>query len=156
MPTGRRSFRAKTHLSGYALACMLVAFGTPAHAFNPSDTSVQMFRWRWNDIAKECTHWLGPQGYGAVQISPPHAAANLGFWYDVYQPVSFTDLKSAMGTEAELQNMVKTCHAAGVRVDSAAPKATPAPNSGQNRSGHGEPAGKAARAMTGKNVAVTM
>ena len=117
MTTGRRrSSRAKARLSGYVLVCMLLAFGTPVHAFNPSDTSVQMFRWRWNDIAKECTHWLGPQGYGAVQISPPHAAANLGFWYDVYQPVSFTDLNSAMGTEAELQNMVKTCHAAGVRV----------------------------------------
>jgi hypothetical protein len=34
--------------------------------------------------------------------------------------------------------------------------ATPMPNSGQNKSGHTEPAGKAARAITGKNVAVTM
>jgi alpha-amylase len=85
-------------------------------ALNPADTSVQMFRWKWNDIAKECTNWLGPQGFGAVQISPPHAAASLGSWWDVYQPVNFSVLKSNMGTEAELQAMITTCHAAKVRV----------------------------------------
>ncbi|WP_343729564.1 carbohydrate-binding module family 20 domain-containing protein [Duganella sp.] len=90
---------------------------TPAHAaFNPADTSVQMFRWKWNDIAKECTNWLGPQGFGAVQVSPPQASASLGAWWDVYQPVNFVSLKSNMGTEAEFQAMVNTCHAAKVRV----------------------------------------
>jgi len=89
----------------------------PAHAaFNPADTSVQMFRWKWNDIAKECTNWLGPQGFGAVQVSPPQASASLGAWWDVYQPVNFVSLKSNMGTEAEFQAMVNTCHAAKVRV----------------------------------------
>jgi alpha-amylase len=96
-------------LGGAALA--------PAHAaFNPADTSVQMFRWKWNDIAKECTNWLGPQGFGAVQVSPPQASASLGAWWDVYQPVNFVSLKSNMGTEAEFQAMVNTCHAAKVRV----------------------------------------
>ena len=85
-------------------------------ALNPADTSVQMFRWKWNDIAKECTSFLGPQGYGAVQVSPPHAAANIGPWWDVYQPVNFTSLNSKMGTEAEFQAMINTCHAAGVRI----------------------------------------
>jgi len=75
-----------------------------------------MFRWKWNDIAKECTNWLGPQGYGGVQVSPPHAAASLGFWYDMYQPVDYTLLNSAMGTEAEFQTMINTCHTAGVRI----------------------------------------
>ena len=89
----------------------------PAHAaLNAPDTSVQMFRWKWNDIAKECTNWLGPQGYGAVQVSPPTAAASLGTWWDVYQPVNFNSLKSNMGTEAEFQAMVNTCHAAKVRI----------------------------------------
>jgi alpha-amylase len=89
----------------------------PAHAaFNPADTSVQMFRWKWNDIARECTNWLGPQGFGAVQVSPPQASASLGAWWDVYQPVNFASLKSNMGTEAEFQSMVSTCHAAKVRV----------------------------------------
>jgi hypothetical protein len=43
-----------------------------------------------------------------------------------------------------------------MRVDSSAPSATPAPKMGQNRSGHTEPAGKAARAITGRKVAVTI
>jgi alpha-amylase len=89
----------------------------PAHAaLNPADTSVQMFRWKWNDIAKECTSWLGPQGFGAVQVSPPTAAASLNTWWDVYQPVNFNSLQSNMGTEAEFKAMVNTCHAAKVRI----------------------------------------
>ena len=106
-----RSILAATALLGGAFATDVQAAN-----FNAADTSVQMFRWKWNDIAKECTNWLGPQGYGAVQISPPHASANLGPWWDVYQPVNFTQLNSHMGTEAELQTMINTCHAAKVRV----------------------------------------
>ncbi|MCE3605762.1 alpha amylase C-terminal domain-containing protein [Massilia sp. P8910] len=87
-----------------------------AAAFNAPDTSVQMFRWKWNDIARECTNWLGPQGYGAVQVSPPQASASLGTWWDIYQPVNFTSLGSNMGTEAQFQSMITTCHAARVRV----------------------------------------
>jgi len=95
----------------------LMAMAAPAQAaFNPADTSVQMFRWKWNDIARECTNYLGPQGYGAVQVSPPHAAASIGPWWDVYQPVSFTSLNSKMGSEAEFQSMINTCHNAKVRV----------------------------------------
>lgn len=95
-----------------------MALLTPLQAanFNPPDTSVQMFRWRWTDIAKECTNWLGPQGYGAVQVSPPHASRYLGTWYDVYQPVNYTKLNSLMGTETEFQTMINTCHAAKVRI----------------------------------------
>ena len=103
-----------------AAGLMLGGFATQAHAqsaaFNPPDTSVQMFRWKWNDIARECTNWLGPQGYGAVQVSPPQASASLGTWWDIYQPVNFTSLNSNMGTEAQFQAMVNTCHAAKVRV----------------------------------------
>lgn len=98
-------------------AGLLGAVMAPAHAaLNPADTSVQMFRWKWNDIAKECTSFLGPQGFGAVQVSPPTAAASLGTWWDVYQPVNFNSLKSNMGTEAEFKAMVNTCHAARVRI----------------------------------------
>lgn len=100
-----------------AASTLFGAATAPAQAaLNPADTSVQMFRWKWNDIAKECTNFLGPQGYGAVQVSPPHAAANIGPWWDVYQPVNFTSLNSKMGTEAEFQSMINTCHAAGVRI----------------------------------------
>jgi alpha-amylase len=34
----------------------------------------------------------------------------------MYQPVNYTSLTSDMGTPAELQTMINTCHAAGVRV----------------------------------------
>ena len=101
----------------FAAGSVLAGIALPVQAaFNPADTSVQMFRWKWNDIAKECTNWLGPQGYGAVQVSPPHAAANIGPWWDVYQPVNFASLNSKMGTEAEFQAMINTCHTAKVRV----------------------------------------
>ena len=99
---------------------------TPATAtvntnLNPPYTSVQLFRWSWNDIALECTQFLGPKGYGGVQISPPQASlSNVGVtspvWWNVYQPVNYTSLTSDMGTAAELQTMINTCHAAGVRV----------------------------------------
>jgi alpha-amylase len=99
---------------------------TPATAtvnpnLNPPYTSVQLFRWSWNDIAQECTQFLGPHGYGGVQISPPQASlSNVGVtpavWWNMYQPVNYTSLTSDMGTAAELQTMINTCHAAGVRV----------------------------------------
>jgi alpha-amylase len=100
------------------VAGALLALALPAVAGSlaPSDTSVQMFHWRWNDIAQECRDWLGPQGYAAVQISPPSAAQRGVNWYDIYQPVDLTDLNSKMGSAAELRNMVQVCHTAGVRV----------------------------------------
>ena len=104
-------------LRASALAVSLAAaFSGAAFALNPSDTSVQMFEWSWNDLATECTQFLGPQGYGGIQISPPHAAKITGNWWDVYQPVNYVNLTSKMGTPAQLQSMINTCHAAGVRV----------------------------------------
>ncbi|MEN9866886.1 MAG: hypothetical protein RL748_2476 [Pseudomonadota bacterium] len=110
----------KKHAVKKLLAAMIgmacIGAMAPAYALNPANTSVQMFHWKWNDIAKECTNWLGPKGFGAVQISPPNSSAVLGFWYDLYQPVDYTNLNSRMGTAAQLQTMINTCHAAGVRV----------------------------------------
>ncbi|MEB0031881.1 alpha-amylase family glycosyl hydrolase [Undibacterium sp. RTI2.1] len=115
-PALRRLFGRSVLASSIAFGMLGASLPAQAANFNPADTSVQMFHWRWNDIAKECTNWLGPQGYGGVQISPPHASANLNTWYDIYQPVNFTALKSNMGTEAEFQSMINTCHAAKVRI----------------------------------------
>lgn len=89
---------------------------SPALALNPNSTSVQMFEWSWNDIATECTQWLGPKGFGGVQISPPGASKNANGWWGVYQPVNYVNLTSRMGTPAQLQAMINSCHAAGVRV----------------------------------------
>jgi alpha-amylase len=80
---------------------------------------VQMFDWPWTDIASECTSVLGPDGYAAVQISPPQEAVVLASddypWWQAYQPVSY-NLNSRFGTEAQLASMISTCHAAGVKV----------------------------------------
>ena len=80
---------------------------------------VQMFDWPWTAIGTECTNVLGPDGYGAVQISPPQEAVVLaadGYpWWQAYQPVGY-DLNSRFGTQAQLASMITTCHAAGIKV----------------------------------------
>jgi len=100
-----------------ALAGSLAApAAATAQTLNPNTTSVQMFQWAWPDIATECTQWLGPKGFGGVQISPPSASKVATAWWGVYQPVNYTNLTSRMGTPQQLQAMINTCHAAGVRV----------------------------------------
>lgn len=92
------------------------AQGVPRTAF------VQLFEWKWNDIAAECTNWLGPKGFSAVQVSPPneHLVLTSGStphaWWVRYQPVSYSISKSRSGTAAEFQAMVNTCHNAGVSI----------------------------------------
>ena len=98
------------------VASLSVAFSGAACALNASDTSVQMFEWSWNDLATECTQFLGPQGYGGIQISPPGASRTTTTWWGAYQPVNYVNLTSRFGTQAQLQSMINTCHAAGVRV----------------------------------------
>lgn len=100
----------------FALGAMSLSATAQAATFNARDSSVQMFHWKWTDIAKECTNFLGPQGYGGVQISPPSSANKGSAWWDIYQPVDYTNLNSKMGTATELQSMINTCHTAGVRV----------------------------------------
>ena len=97
-------------------AALGLAFSGTTFALNPAGTSVTMFEWDWNDLAYECTQFIGPAGYGAVQISPPAASLDIPNWYGIYQPVNYVNLLSRMGTQAQLQSMINTCHAAGVRV----------------------------------------
>lgn len=90
-----------------------------AYALAEEDVAVHLFEWTWEDIAQECEAVLGPQGYRAVQISPPQEhvmAAADGFpWWQRYQPVSY-QLVSRSGDLAQLENMVRRCRAAGVEV----------------------------------------
>ena len=80
---------------------------------------VQMFGWPWASIGPECANVLGPDGYAAVQISPPEEAVVLpsaGYpWWQAYQPVSY-QLGSRFGTRAQLAAMIQACHTAGVKV----------------------------------------
>lgn len=77
---------------------------------------VHLFEWKWNDIAAECENFLGPKGFDAVQISPPQEHTAGPYWWTRYQPVSYTNLTSRSGTEAELQGMINRCNAAGVKI----------------------------------------
>lgn len=101
--------RVKAALFGMALASSSLS----AHA---GTAFVHLFEWKWNDIASECENFLGPKGFDAVQISPPHEHTAGPYWWTRYQPVSFTNLTSRSGTEAELQSMINRCHAAGVKI----------------------------------------
>ncbi len=96
------------------LASTLQAQITP-----PIAPFVHLFEWKWNDVAQECETFLAPNGYGAVQVSPPNehaviAEANYP-WWQRYQPVSYK-IKSRSGDRAEFAAMVTRCHAVGVKV----------------------------------------
>lgn len=84
-----------------------------------SAVTVHLFEWTWSDIAQECETVLGPQGYQAVQISPPQehiVAPDKGFpWWQRYQPVSY-QLTSRSGDRAQLVEMVQRCRAVGVEI----------------------------------------
>ena len=68
---------------------------------------VQLFEWRWSDVARECETYLGPKGFAAVQISPPQEHVVLpsqGYpWWQSYQPVSYK-LESRMGTREQFKD----------------------------------------------------
>lgn len=105
----------KNNLLFAVVALMLnqAALATPS----ARTVMVHLFEWKWNDVAQECTNYLGPKGFSAVQVSPPNEHAIVeGFpWYQRYQPVSY-QLESRSGNRAEFINMVKTCKEAGVDI----------------------------------------
>uniref|UniRef100_A0A4W3I3T6 Alpha-amylase n=1 Tax=Callorhinchus milii TaxID=7868 RepID=A0A4W3I3T6_CALMI len=86
----------------------------------PGRTSiVHLFEWRWIDIAAECERYLGPNGFGGVQISPPNENIVLTDpfrpWWERYQPISYK-LCSRSGTEEEFRDMVTRCNNVGVYI----------------------------------------
>ncbi|XP_011187201.1 uncharacterized protein LOC105215124 [Zeugodacus cucurbitae] len=90
--------------------------------FLPNRTGiVQLFEWKFADIARECEEFLGPHGYAGVQVSPVAEHLNVRSesmqhpWWERYQPLSF-QIASRSGGEAEFQQMTQACNAAGVRV----------------------------------------
>lgn len=90
---------------------------TPATAApaGGKDVIVQLFEWNWVSVAAECTNFLGPRGYGYVQVSPPQEHVKGQQWWVAYQPVSYK-IESRKGTRAQFQSMVNSCHNAGVKV----------------------------------------
>lgn len=102
-------------------ASISLGFMLPAHAASewkpgiPRTAYVTMFEWNWDSVAKECTNFLGPKGYAAVQVSPPNEHGSGSEWWRDYQPVSYK-IASRRGNRTQFQNMVNTCKAAGVDV----------------------------------------
>ena len=76
---------------------------------------VQLFEWKWTDIARECEEFLGDAGYTAVQVSPPNEHIEGPAWWTRYQPVSYK-IESRGGTREEFADMVARCNASGVDV----------------------------------------
>src|SRR5437764_14904132 len=66
---------------------------SPVSASLDPQVIVHLFEWPWDSVANECTNFLGPKGYDAVQVSPPQEHVELaskGYpWYQDYQPVSY-------------------------------------------------------------------
>ncbi|KAJ6497132.1 alpha-amylase [Mycena vitilis] len=79
------------------------------------NTIVQLFEWPWDSVASECTSFLGPAGFGYVQVSPPTEHITGTQWWTDYQTVSYI-LTTKRGNRAQFANMVSTCASAGVGV----------------------------------------
>jgi alpha-amylase len=89
-----------------------------AHASSlDKDVTANLFEYDFDSIATDCTDVLGPDGYSAVQVAPPEDSYDQPdhYWWDVYQPVDYS-IGGRLGTEAEFENMISACHAAGVKV----------------------------------------
>ena len=87
----------------------------PAKTDMASAVFVHLFEWRWPDVAQECEDFLGPNGYKAVQVSPPQEHVPGPQWWTRYQPVSYL-VESRGGSRAEFADMVQRCRNAGVDV----------------------------------------
>lgn len=94
-----------------------VATASPGRAATagPRQVIANLFEWNWNSVAAECRDFLGPRGYGYVQVSPPQEHVRGFEWWVAYQPVSYR-IESRKGSRAEFAAMVNACHQAGVKV----------------------------------------
>lgn len=101
-----------------SIAGLALAYKDPHYMYGRS-TMVHLFEWKWEDIALECERFLGPKGFGGVQVSPPNE--NLAIWsrnrpwWERYQPVSY-HLITRSGNEEQFADMVRRCNNVGVRV----------------------------------------
>ncbi|WP_328482333.1 alpha-amylase family protein [Streptomyces sp. NBC_00377] len=106
-------------LSGaLALAAAAAVMAPTAASATPpgtKDVTAVLFEWNFASVARECTNTLGPAGYGYVQVSPPAEHIQGSQWWTSYQPVSYR-IAGRLGDRTAFQNMVNTCHAAGVKV----------------------------------------
>lgn len=87
------------------------------HFVPPRSVIVQMFEWPFADIARECEQFLGPHGFGAVQL--PVVTENLIVpgrpWWERYQPISYR-IDTRSGNASALRDMITRCHRHDIRV----------------------------------------
>ncbi|XP_076678897.1 alpha-amylase-like isoform X2 [Andrena cerasifolii] len=102
-------------------ALLSAAVGSSTHK-NPHyvpghDTMVHLFEWKWVDIARECEEFLGPHGFGGVQVSPlqENIVIQNRPWWERYQPISYHWVTRS-GSKQEFIEMVRRCNNAGVRI----------------------------------------
>lgn len=101
---------------------------TPDYRQLPRTTFVHLFEWKWSDVEKECVEYLGPNGFAAVQVSPPNEhvdhkllkfvspdAGDYFPWWARYQPVSYK-IVSRSGSREEFKSMIDTCASVGVDI----------------------------------------
>ncbi len=119
----KSSRKTSTWRSSLIALSLAGAISMPAFAQSNGDTFVHLFEWDWDDIGRECTDFLGPKGYKAVQVPPPqeHRSKDFGAddedaWWLRYQPMSYSIGNSRSGTEAQFQQMVTDCNNAGVDI----------------------------------------
>ncbi|XP_026320593.1 alpha-amylase 2-like isoform X1 [Hyposmocoma kahamanoa] len=105
-------------IMGLALLTIAEAYKNPYYVAGHS-VNVHLFEWKWDDIAAECERFLGPKGFGGIQISPPNENVVLWEynrpWWERYQPMSYK-LVTRSGDEQQLANMIRRCNNAGVRI----------------------------------------
>lgn len=100
-----------------SIVILFFAFSIRVYADAPRTVFVQLFEWSWNDVARECEENLGPNGYSAVQVSPPHEHLKWenSPWWERYQVISY-NLISRSGSEVEFKDMISRCKKSGVDV----------------------------------------
>ncbi|XP_055383832.1 alpha-amylase 1-like [Condylostylus longicornis] len=101
----------------FANLLILAAGYHDPHFLDNRTTIVHLFEWKWEDIAEECENYLGPNGFGGVQLSPVNENVIIKNrpWYERYQPISYK-LITRSGNREELQDMIRRCNAVGVRI----------------------------------------
>ncbi|KAF8885204.1 glycoside hydrolase family 13 protein [Infundibulicybe gibba] len=110
-------FRSLLSTALVSAAICTAALATPVHRALPTNKEVivQMFDWSWDSVAAECKAFIGPAGYGYVQVSPAQEHIRGPQWWTAYQAVSYI-IESRRGNRQQYVQMVKTCHEAGVKV----------------------------------------
>ncbi|XP_050462478.1 alpha-amylase 2-like [Cataglyphis hispanica] len=106
----------------YMLVCALTILSAVVaqkepHYVRGHDGMVHLFEWKWPDIAAECENFLGPLGFGGVQVSPiqENVIVDNRPWWERYQPISYI-WRTRSGTPEQFKDMVRRCNNAGVRI----------------------------------------